>query len=126
SSSAGGSRASWLPALTQAGWFDVYAWWTAASNRAAAAPYTIRHLDGVNVVSVDQRASGGQWNLLGRYALTAGAQDYVSLQNDVPVGSVVSADAVRLVYAQPVETIVDNTDPGFSTAGSWPASANSG
>ncbi len=118
--------ATWSPALVSAGHYDVYAWWTAASNRATAAPYDIFTLTGTTRVLANQQTSGGQWNLLGSFALPAGLSPVVRLTDAVPTSQYVSADAVRLVLNSPIQCIVDNRDAGCTTVGTWPTSANSG
>lgn len=74
--------------------YDVYAWWTEASNRYTAVPYEIR--DGVTLLgtaTVNQRLNGGQWNLLGTYTFS-GTAGSITVVN---AGGVTIADAVRLV-----------------------------
>ena len=45
----------------------IDAWWTAASNRASDAPFTIISSSGANrgTVRLDQRVNGSQWNVIG-------------------------------------------------------------
>ncbi len=91
-----GSAAIWTPQFTNAGTYDVYAYWVQGSNRATNAPYIIHHLGGADTVRVNQRQNGERWNKLGSYAFAAGAGGDVTLTNDVLDG-VVIADAVKLV-----------------------------
>ncbi len=93
---AGTCTATWTPSLADNGRYKVYAWWTAGADRANAVNYQVTHRDGTTNVSVDQRANGGSWQLLGTFNLiaTPGATK-VSLRNDVT--GVVAADAVRFV-----------------------------
>ncbi len=89
-----GNTFTWPATLVPGTTYEVYAWWTAASNRYTAVPYQIR--DGATLlgtVPVNQRLNGGQWNLLGTYVFTnAGASITV-----VQAGGITIADAVRLV-----------------------------
>ncbi|NUL81810.1 MAG: N-acetylmuramoyl-L-alanine amidase [Armatimonadetes bacterium] len=78
------------------GWYDVYAWWTAGSNRTASAPYEIVHSDGVLRKSLDQTTNGGRWNLIGRVRLDAGGGSVYLKANGTKPG-VVIADAVRII-----------------------------
>lgn len=74
--------------------YEVYAWWTAASNRYTAVPYQIR--DGATLlgtVAVNQRLNGGQWNLLGTYVFNNAGGSITVVQ----AGGITIADAVRLV-----------------------------
>lgn len=93
--------ASFAASVPRSGSYDVYAWWTAASNRAAAAPYRIVHDGGSTVVVADQRAAGGRWNRLGRFVFRAGGNAVrVELSADGVGGAeYISADAIKLVYA---------------------------
>jgi len=63
--------------------YDVYAWWTAHSNRATNAHFTIVHANGTSVRDdINQQENGGQWVLLGQYDFNAGSSGYVELSND--------------------------------------------
>lgn len=90
--------ASFKVHLTQAKTVTVYAWWSAASDRATKAPFLIFDGDGVqlDVVYVNQQNNGGQWVALGTYELTAG-WNTVGLSRWTTPGAVVVADAVRFV-----------------------------
>jgi N-acetyl-anhydromuramyl-L-alanine amidase AmpD len=76
---------------------SVDAWWTAGTNRAAAAPFVAYNAAGVEVgsVSKDQRSAGGQWNALGTWAFTRG-WNRITLSRWTTAGAVVIADAVRV------------------------------
>lgn len=83
--------ASWTINVASAGNYDISAWWTAGTNRSAAAPYILP--DGSKVTK-DQQASGGAWNLLGTKSLSAGAQT-TQLSCWAADGFIVVADAVK-------------------------------
>jgi len=90
----GSNTATWTFEISQAGEYDVAARYSASSNRAPDAPYTIRNNgDVLGVVPVDQRVNGGQYVSLGTFALTVGTLEVV-LTNDA--SSFVIADAVEL------------------------------
>jgi hypothetical protein len=92
----GTRSASWTYNINTQGQYEIYAQWTSHSNRAPDAPYSIynngRLLD---VVLVDQRKSGGQFNLLGTYFLNSGTLKIV-LTNDA--SGYVVADATEIVF----------------------------
>lgn len=88
-----GSTFTFAATLVPGSTYNIYAWWTAASNRYTAVPYQIR--DGATLLgapTVNQRLNGGQWNLLGTYTFTGAATVTV-----VEAGGITIADAVRFV-----------------------------
>lgn len=99
-SGASAASAEFHAALPRAGSYDVYAWFTASSNRNDAAEYTIDHRLGASTVVLDQRTLGGRWTLLGRYLFDAGplARRVTVSNNGAAAGEYTSADAVRLVF----------------------------
>lgn len=86
--------ASWTASLPSAGAYKVYAWWTAAANRASSAPCFVDHSGGTQTVYADQRSNGGQWNLLGTFQMNAGTTQ-VRLSCWTTSGDLVIADAVK-------------------------------
>ena len=73
--------------------YQVYGWWTQASNRYTAVPFEIRSgTTLLGTVNVNQRINGGQWNLLGTYIFNGQASVKVVT---VALGTI--ADAVRFV-----------------------------
>jgi N-acetyl-anhydromuramyl-L-alanine amidase AmpD len=83
--------------LPSAGSKTIDAWWVAGTNRSATAPFIIWDAAGnkLATVSVNQQASGGQWNALGTWSFPAG-WNKVQLSRWTTEGSVVIADAVRV------------------------------
>ncbi len=114
--------ATWAPGLDLAQ-YDVYAWWVAGSNRSSNAVYQVNHAGGTSNIAANQTTNGGQWNLLGNFTLDSNSNVVIE---DTGNGAVVSADAIRFVYTGAYEEIVDNSDSGFATTGSWGASSGSG
>ncbi len=94
-SSLGTSTVTWTPDLVLSGQYKVYAWWTAAPDRATAAPYVIQHAQGQDTVTVNQTLNGGQWVLLGSYPFQAGTAGSIQLSNSAT--GTVSADAIRVI-----------------------------
>ncbi len=87
------STARWAVA-SLVGRYRVYASWTAGTNRARNAGYTVNH-GGLGIKNiVNQQVNGGRWVLLGEYAFNGPVE--VVLTNQGADG-VVIADAVRFV-----------------------------
>jgi hypothetical protein len=95
--SSGGSidRYTWTPVLPASGQYEVWVWWTSASNRSRQARYRVTHATGTTRLTRDQRSGGGRWQLLGTYLFAAGTLGSVQVSD--ANGRVVSADAVRFV-----------------------------
>ncbi|MEM7305639.1 MAG: family 10 glycosylhydrolase [Planctomycetota bacterium] len=91
--------------LSRTGMYDVYAWYTASSNRNDAALYEVHHAAGVDAIAIDQRTGGGTWVELGRYPYAAGPpQLRVRLSSaGAEPGEYTSADAVKLVFRPDAE-----------------------
>ncbi|TXL18463.1 hypothetical protein BMR04_01200, partial [Methylococcaceae bacterium HT3] len=96
--SSSGSTFRWNTDITTTGTYAVYAWWTYYHNRSTAAPYTIKHDSGTNIVSVNQRdqSLAGKWVYLGEYSFTASSAAFVELSSKNNNGTA-SADAIKLV-----------------------------
>jgi len=89
-----GNTFTWPVTLVPGTTYEVYAWWTAASNRYTAVPYQIR--DGATLlgtVPVNQRLNGGQWNLLGTFVFNNAGGSITVVQ----AGGFTIADAVRFL-----------------------------
>ncbi|WP_428623320.1 putative Ig domain-containing protein [Sedimenticola sp.] len=93
------NRFIWHFNIPATGAYEVYARWSAYSNRATNATYVIAHDGGDTPVTVNQQQSGAKWNLLGTYYFTQGGLHYVSLTDEAD-GRVI-ADAIRLVPVTP-------------------------
>jgi D-alanyl-D-alanine carboxypeptidase len=88
-------EATWAFNVEGIGNAEVFAWWSAGSNRSTAAPYTIFHASGSTTIAVNQQANGGAWQSLGTYTFNAGATQ-VRLGTAAPTGFVVIADAIKV------------------------------
>lgn len=90
---AGGTSTSlrWAAYLPEVGTMNVKARWSAASDRAASATYTIQAADGDHVVTVDQRTRGGEWVSLGDFSFATGQPAIVTLGG---TSGSLSADAI--------------------------------
>ena len=89
------SVARWRPTFTKAGWYSVYVWYVAASNRVADATYRVNHAGGATEVRMNQKIDGSRWLWLGEYWFEAGTSGNVELSNKSAGSGVVIADAVR-------------------------------
>jgi hypothetical protein len=112
----GTKSARFTPHLSLVGDYEVFARWTAHSNRASNVPIDIIHANGTEFIEVDQKTNGGQWVSLGVYPFSPGTSSSVLISNDGTNGYVV-ADAVRLV--RQASQILDNTSAGVTITGSW-------
>ncbi len=95
-SATGGKKVTFTPSVVTAGTYQVYARWTAHSNRASSVPIDITHAGGTSTVTVNQQINNGTWVLLGEYSFTSGMTGNIAVRNDGASGYVI-ADAVRLV-----------------------------
>jgi N-acetyl-anhydromuramyl-L-alanine amidase AmpD len=86
--------------VPSAGRYNVYAWWTAASDRTTAAPFFIYDKTGnYTRPLLNQTINGGKWNLLGTFDLNAGT-NLVRVgpwTSPIVAGKVVVADAIKWV-----------------------------
>lgn len=83
--------------LKTAGSKEVFAWWTAASDRTTAAPFVIFDADGTKLATVNQnqQINGGKWVSLGTYNFKAGWSQVAVSRWTSATGQVV-ADAIRV------------------------------
>lgn len=93
----GANKVRFSFAIPVAGSYKVYAWWPAASSHASNARYKITYGGTSAYVTMDQRANGGRFNLLGTYNFSAGAEQSVEL-DDLANGTV-AADAILFMPA---------------------------
>ena len=94
----GSLTATWTYQVASSGGYQIYAQWSAYSNRAPDAPYRIYNNGSLlATVRADQRTNGGQFNLLGSFVLNTGTVDIV-LSNDA--SELVVADAVQIVSVE--------------------------
>ena len=93
---------------------EVFAWWVAASNRAANTPIVVEHALGRDTVYVDQTTNHGQWNSLGIYSFSPQIAQAVIVSNMATGGDYVVADAVRIISEEGLNTVsvlTDQQDP---------------
>ncbi|HZF35837.1 MAG TPA: RHS repeat-associated core domain-containing protein [Candidatus Angelobacter sp.] len=116
-------------AIAQTGNYMVYAKWPALPGTGATdATYTVSYQGGSQSVSVNQRANGGQWNLLGQFAFSAGGSGYKVDLADSANGKV-AADAIYIVQSGAPAGAAFTWTPPFPSAGAyqvyarWPGSS---
>jgi len=125
----GSKSANYQAAVPESGTYEVLAWWPAYENRAENVKIDITTPAGTETVEVDQRYDGGQWNTLGVYNVSAGANITVSIKNH-GTSAFVIADAVKImqvsgVSSVPRDIIMDNSDPvGVVISGDWTEGTN--
>lgn len=100
--------------------YVVFMSWTEWPSRMTNVPVEIlNNGTSIGTVSINQKLTGGQWNLLGIYDL--GGIASVTITSNGP-GST-NADAVRfLPLSELSELVIDNGAPGTSSTGSWKTS----
>jgi lysophospholipase L1-like esterase len=98
-----GATYTWHADFPQSGMYEVYMWWTEWGSRSTNAPVKIYHNNGIEVVYVNQRENGGQWNLIGQFKFNPldGGKLMLSAPDPSPISY--CADAVKFVYV-PCET----------------------
>jgi hypothetical protein len=88
--------ARYAPNISEAGFYPVYAWTRAGSDRATDQLYRVSHSGGITEVTVNHRRVGNGLVYLGTYYFEEGASAYVDISNrSNSPGSVVIADMIR-------------------------------
>jgi len=110
--------ATWTFSMPVGGTHDLYGWWTAFSNRASNAPYTVNYGAISQTIRVNQRINGGQWNYIGTFTFAGATSGAVVLGNDA--NGYVIADAIGWDTNGDTnpDIIVDDLDAEFSIQGS--------
>jgi type IV pilus assembly protein PilY1 len=94
-----GSSFTWIPTIPWTEAYEVWVFNAYYSGNDQNAEYTIVHADGTDTAYSDQRAKGGEWDLLGIYTFNAGTAGSVTVtrKNHAAKGSYTNADAVKFV-----------------------------
>jgi uncharacterized lipoprotein YddW (UPF0748 family) len=94
----------WQPNLPVAGNYSVSVWYPAGPSRPSDAQYTVYYNGGASqTFTVDQKANGGQWVLLGTYNFPAGSTSNGRVRlsaKSVQSNTLVAADAVKFSQSQ--------------------------
>ncbi|MDB6026403.1 MAG: type secretion protein Rhs, partial [Verrucomicrobiales bacterium] len=96
----GAASCQFVPNVAASGVYQVYEWHTAGANRAVDAKYRLNNGDtgASQTFVINQTGSGGTWNLLGTFSFSQGTACTVSVVDNFTTGTVIVADAVKLVY----------------------------
>jgi hypothetical protein len=107
------ATATFRPAITTAGKYDVYAWYPQAPNQATNTPFMISYNGGDRTTYLNQQTGGGAWQLLAQNLdFGRGTNGFVQIANNAGPGSVV-ADAVRFVYVESQDFPTDQAIPAW-------------
>jgi hypothetical protein len=88
--------ARYQPNIPQSGFYPVYAWVRAGTDRATDQLFRVNHAGGITEVKVNFRRVGNGMIYLGTYYFNAGTAGYVDISNrSNSAGSVVIADMIR-------------------------------
>jgi hypothetical protein len=96
----GAGSCQFVPMVAATGTYQVYEWHTQGSNRAVDAKYICNNATtgASQTFVVNQTANGGTWNLMGTFSFSQGSCCTVTVNDNFTTGSVVVADAVKLVF----------------------------
>ena len=120
-SGTGSDTATFTPVFTQAGNYNVYAWWTASANRATNAPYTINYSGGSDTVTVNQRVNGGEFVYLGTYHFNAqSGHTSVIVDNGDAVFAGIWGTSLYSMYYGTESRYIQSTATGSNTAAFTP------
>ena len=93
----GSEFVSFKPGLKKSAVYEVFGWWTAASDRCTDTPFIIKHKNGTDTVRVNQTTGRYKWNYVGSFEFAGNANDEIIISNAASNGSYVIADAVRIL-----------------------------
>jgi len=88
------ATARFTPNITVTGYYPVYCFTVAGSNRTLQT-YRIKHSGGTSAVTIDHRLVGSGWIWMGDYYLVAGEDNYVEITNESTATGAIVADAIR-------------------------------
>jgi hypothetical protein len=98
--------------LPRAAEYEIYAWWTASSNRATDTPFFVTRAGGVSEVRMNQATNGSMWNLVGKFNFNGTADERVRITAAATTNDYVVADAIRVVsYDTSFNTNVPDLEP---------------
>ncbi|MCX6354871.1 MAG: right-handed parallel beta-helix repeat-containing protein [Candidatus Aureabacteria bacterium] len=93
----GENYAVWTVNIEEAGWYELYVWYTGSSNNTSTACYEFwegRYASLIGRKCMNQRVTGGPWNRIGEYMLQPGM--YTSRLSNTHADGYVIADAFGL------------------------------
>ncbi len=107
-----GATATWQFDLEHYGQAELLVRWVAASNRVDRAQYSIDTGFDTQVLFANQKVDSGEWVPLGSFPVAAGTREVVLTAPDAAPGSILVADAVRLVVTAASPASADFTGDG--------------
>ena len=107
-----GSKAvRYIPPIVEEGYYKLSMNWPGAgTDLASNVKIIVKSGLGTDIIYIDQRHNGGEWNFIGNFYFEEGSDGYVEISNDGADGYVI-ADAIKFqrdALVQPI--IIDNTD----------------
>jgi len=102
----GSTSAEYRLNLPKGGTYDLFAWWTSASNRANNTPYYVYRENGVDTVRLNQSVNGTKWNKIGSFEFSGNGNDKLVITNFAETGKVVIADGIRILSSDSTLTEV--------------------
>jgi uncharacterized repeat protein (TIGR02543 family) len=93
----GTSKATYRFKIPSPGKYNIEIIYGTGANRSQKAQWQITHEGGTKTVEVNQQADGGKWNVIAMDVPFSAGDYSVQLNNFGPAGSVVVADAVRVI-----------------------------
>jgi cell division septation protein DedD len=106
------ATARYTPTISIAGFYPVYCWTYASSNRAADQLYRIKHSGGTTEIRINHRKVGTGWVWLGTYYFEVGTDGYVEISNySAEAAKVIIADAIRFGFGN------GDIDRGYGVSG---------
>jgi hypothetical protein len=106
------ASAQWVFTAPFAGEGEVFVQYRAGANRASTTTYQVNTGNGIQSVSIDQKQNDLTWVSLGTFDFTAGEHQITLNAATSSGGSVVIADAVRVVIPAPVYENADFDNDG--------------
>ncbi len=113
----GSKYVSYKPSLPKKGAYDVYAWWVSAGNRAKDTPFIISRNGGVDTVKMDQTVNSSKWNKIGSFTFSGDATDEIRISNGATTGTLVVADAIRILSFDSTITEVKSVEANKMISG---------
>lgn len=87
--------ARYRPNIPESGYYPVYAWARAGTNRVPEQLYVVHHSGGATEVKINHKAVGNGFVYLGTYHFEAGTSGYVEISNRSSTSGYIIADAIR-------------------------------
>ena len=97
--------------LPYSGYYELFGWWTSASNRAVNTPYVIVRGGMADTIEMNQSTNGSKWNKIGNFYFDISKTNKLKISNYAEVGKVVVADGIRIVSYDSVATRIKSEPP---------------